>query len=156
MKDERRVLSNMAADAVDASHRVMPRFNGVILAANVARDPEQRISAHAIFSRVVAPLPFSFPARFYVIAHIRDLTPGEHTFEARSASNGMVLKSEVIEIPTDEFALIVLSVIESQIQTVGDHPIDIFIDDEQYPTGIVLTAALPEEEEKEEGSEQEK
>ena len=94
---------------------------GLMCASNVAWDPAQRTSAHGIFTCVpVRALPFRFPAAFYVLASLSDLTEGEHVFGLQADPATASFRSEEQSITVEtSLALIVLPVIDCRILREG-------------------------------------
>lgn len=125
----------------------MLRFNGVIMAANVAWDPARRVSAHAIFARVeYTSLPFTFPAPFYIIANLVGLEPGTHMVQVDQAG-AWAISGEATEFETDEEggAMVVIRAEISVVHEAGNHPLHLRVDGVEHNTGVTLQMHVMEQ-----------
>jgi hypothetical protein len=100
------------------------------LCSNAAFDLGRRVSAHAIFSIVGVPeVPFAFPGPFYAVVQLFAGGPGEHQVSvAGSAGLELESSSEKVMVTPDGFCIVVVTVLQCLIQSVGEHRIGALFD----------------------------
>ena len=107
----------------------MPRLNGAVFSANVAKDPEGRLSAHGIFAVVVASTAsYEFGAPIYVVANVTDVPRGNHVFGA-IALDGLSFDSDALTLDcATEDVLILLQIRNCRVDANGAHRLEFTCD----------------------------
>lgn len=140
MKERQEIGRREVSHGADTGLQRVIRFNGVVMAANVAFDPDRRISAHAIFNQVTSPTgSFTFPARFYIVFSVVGLSEGEHKVSANQTGAWTMESDEITVHPVLDTVMAVVPVRQSTISGYGTFPLRLTIDGKAYDTGVTLS-----------------
>ena len=102
-------------------------------ASNVAFDPQRRMSAHAIFSRVKADkLPWRFPGPCYVVYMINGVEPGERTF-ALSDTPGLISIPGKLTVDESRSVISFITVTSWEVQKYGEIEVYLTLDGQRTP-----------------------
>ena len=117
----------------------MPRLTAFCLAANVAQDPNKRLSAHGLFVNVAAArLPFVFPGPIYVVFGLADVPNGKHRFAAGSSSKSISGQASPLDLDVSNgTAFGWLSIANATISSYGSIEIDLTMDGQRVFTGSI-------------------
>jgi hypothetical protein len=121
----------LAGSAVPVPNEGGPRVVGLICASNVAWDPFERLSAHAIFTSVSCKeLPFEFPQPFYVVVVLLGLNgASEHKVGLVPQAGVLEFESEQQDLGVDsDSGVAVLSVVHCRAFRLGRHCFTVTLD----------------------------
>ena len=132
-------VRNRRSDAGGRVTQKAVRFNGVIMAANVAFDMERRISAHAIFCEVPpGEETFTFPAPFYIVMNVMGLSPGDHMVQLTQAAPWEIESQPTPFQTATGSAVLVVRADRSSVVGTGEFPLHVVIDGDEYDSGVFL------------------